>query len=89
MLGRTRNRPRSLTLTYASLPLLAFAAALLPAVVANAHAHQRRDFRPLSDAQVRAVAELDPPPWDAVDSGHMGKLLVERVGEYCLWSSQV
>ncbi|KAL1410373.1 hypothetical protein Q8F55_004381 [Vanrija albida] len=62
-----------------ALVLLALLALLAPLVSAFASRARRRDFRALSESQMGALATLDPPEWDAVDSGHLAHLLVPRV----------
>lgn len=66
-----------------SFPKLTMMSLLVLAVVcvlpARARTLEPRELRPLSDSQIRGLAALDPPLWDAVDSGHMEHLLVERV----------
>ncbi|ORX33665.1 hypothetical protein BD324DRAFT_643833 [Kockovaella imperatae] len=40
---------------------------------------QSRDFYTLSSSEVRTLAESDPPQWQDVNEGHLGKLLVPRL----------
>lgn len=40
-----------------------------------------RDFQSLTDENIRALVQLDPPEWDSVTEGHLGKILIPRVGE--------
>ncbi|WRT65644.1 uncharacterized protein IL334_002589 [Kwoniella shivajii] len=40
--------------------------------------HQKRDFHTLSNEKVKKLVELDPPQWNSVTEGHLGKLLIPR-----------
>jgi hypothetical protein len=68
-------------LALAPLTLLVWVLVAEAGVVEAHGQRERRDFRALSDDQVNAIAALDPPEWDSVDSGHLAKLLVPRVCE--------
>ncbi|KAK6907293.1 glutaminyl cyclase [Kwoniella mangroviensis CBS 10435] len=40
--------------------------------------YQKRDFHTLSNEDIRTLVESDPPQWNSVDEGHLGKLLIPR-----------
>nr|XP_018264654.1 glutaminyl cyclase [Kwoniella dejecticola CBS 10117]OBR86812.1 glutaminyl cyclase [Kwoniella dejecticola CBS 10117] len=40
--------------------------------------YQKRDYHTLSNADIRKLVESDPPQWDSVTDGHLGKLLIPR-----------
>ncbi|WVW80090.1 hypothetical protein I302_102063 [Kwoniella bestiolae CBS 10118] len=40
--------------------------------------YQKRDFHTLSNEDITKLVNLDPPQWNGVDEGHLGKLLIPR-----------
>jgi hypothetical protein len=41
----------------------------------------RRDIKSLNSDAIQAIVELDPPQWESVEEGHLGKLLIPRACE--------
>lgn len=57
-------------------------AALLLALSGDARQeHYERESFTLSDGAIKQLVELDPPPWQSIHEGHLGKLLIPRVCE--------
>lgn len=58
--------------------VLAGAALLLALSGSARQEHYERESFTLSDEAIQQLVELDPPPWQSVHEGHLGKLLIPR-----------
>lgn len=54
---------------------------LVPALRTALGSVQPREIRSLSEEHLRMVATADPPEWQSVTEGHLGKMLIPRACE--------
>ena len=46
-----------------------------------------RDFKTLDDDAIQSLLQLDPPEWSSVTDGHLGKILIPRIGRSVVLNS--
>lgn len=71
--------------------LLVVGCVLIAAVAAKVKGRQvePRQLYTLSEDHVQALVSAEPAPWEDVTSGHLGKLLIPRVGELAPVSAEL